>query len=79
MNIRDLPPGRHAAAHLPDGRVAYVPYGDPLHAAARRRLDGKPRPGDEAALTAWLNAREPGAEVLLWRGEWHQPTLWEAA
>lgn len=80
MNIHDLTPGRYAAVHLPDGRTAYIPFGDPLHAAARRWLDGKPRPGDEEALTAWLDEREPEAAVAsLSRGEWLQPTLWEAA
>lgn len=81
MNIHDLTPGRYAAAHLADGRTAYIRHDDPLYAAARRQLDGKPRPGDEAALTAWLDARvpAPGTEAALWRGEWLQPTLWEAA
>jgi len=77
-SIRDLPPGHWVCSHLPDGRTAIAAWDDPIVPAMRRILAAQVndprtrfpgRPADYAAVTNWLDAREPpqAGQLALWQ------------
>ena len=76
--IKDLPPDWYVFARVPDGRVAVAQVDDPIVAALRRliaasaanhRIPWPGKPADYAAVTDWLDAREPlpVGQLALWR------------
>ena len=59
--LRDIP-GSCILARLDADTLIAVPIGDKAESAARRWMQGRPQPGDEAALRAWL-AEHPQYEI----------------
>ena len=55
MNIAALPPGWWVFLGLPDGRLAIADAENPEHASVVAAI----RSRDIAAVTAWMDAREP--------------------
>jgi len=55
VNIADLPPGWWVFLGLPDGRLAIADAEDPADAAIVAAI----RRRDYAAVTVWMDGREP--------------------
>ena len=75
----DLPNGHYVMAHLDWVTAAAVPHTDPLAPLARRWLNGKRAPGDEAAIRAWLKTHPQYRITRLAAEPQRQLELWEAA
>ena len=76
---RDLPKGRYVEAALDHTTSAAVPHTDPLAPLARRWLNGKRAPGDEAAIRGWLETHPQYKITRLSAEPQRQLELWEAA